>query len=223
MQITEIPFKSFRSGKSFTNLASKLGMGWSAPIKLPEPIRIWKRLCEYIAISDYGAIHFLVQGDDGRTQYLYGDKSLPEDMSDTDGFILIPWGEPLRLRGCGTHIKMYQSGSVIVIDIEAKSSRIKYMYQVQFDLRKSNEIELHYYHCLSGYNTFVGLAEKPDNYIDWPLKESQPYHKKALRIDTLGVNGGDTHPDPDPAVTKKWATVYESSLKDGGYRVQELR
>ena len=166
MKITEIPFKSIRHGADVVNLAANIGLGWSAPIKLPEPIRIWKHLCNYIAVSEYGAIHFLIQGDDGRTQYIYGDKILPESMQETDGFILIPWGEPQSVRGCGTHLRMYQSGAIIVIDFEAKSShnaRLKYQYQVQFDLRNSNELEIHYYHCLSGYNTFVGLAEKPVN------------------------------------------------------------
>ncbi len=194
MRITESIFKSIRAPQQFTELRGVPGISWSAPIKLPTPIRVFGKTCTHITLNKHGVIRFIVPKANGRNQFLYGDKHLPESIDKAkDGFLFIPWGDLQRLNGCGVSIKLYQVGSVVIIDFMTKceyNSRLKYMYQVQFDVRQPNIITAHYYHCLSGYNTFIGVVEKPDTFAEFGLKENQPYSKKALRFDT-NLDAGD--------------------------------
>ena len=102
------------------------------------------------------------------------DKEVPDSMDMVEGGnLLIPWR--------GNHRYL-----ILVIDYKTKdkyNSEI-YMYQMQFPLVERNVVEFHYYHCVSGYNTVVGVANTVDDIVSWDIKPNQPYMKKALRIDT---------------------------------------
>ncbi len=186
MRITEAEHNPINPPKEYLEIGDKPGLGWSAPIALPMPIRAFGKLCTHITLSEYGAIRFLVPKENGRKQFLYGDKNLPEGIDKVDdGFMLVPWGEPQRLRGCGNSTKLYQVGSVIVIDFETKrdyGEQITFKYQVQFDVRQPNIITVHYHSCVSGFNTFIGLVEKPDTFVS--LDRILPHASVALRFDS---------------------------------------
>ena len=232
MKVREIPFIGRRPNSSAVTLNGKPGIGWSRPLLLPEPVRFNGNLCSYFNLSHYGAIR-LSAGKDGSEHYLGGDTTLPEGVDKTaSGWLIIPWGENIKLSGCGVHVKMYKADGVIVIDYEVKDAdnpRLKYLYRVEFPLREANIIRCYYYHCVSRYNTYVGVVKEPKDFIEWPLKENTPYMKKALEFDTSADTEEPKPVEPpvqptpqppiEPPTPKDWQNVYESHL----YRVQELR
>ena len=229
MNITEIPFKWLR-GQGDRELKGEGQLSWSAPYKLPLPARIFGRPQEFINFSNYGGVRFPfdITGD-GRVHYAIEDGTLPEGIDDfKKGFSLVPWGEPQRINNCGNTRQVYVVGDIIVIDVVSSShfeKRMKYSYQIQVPTRQPNIVEFHYYNCQSGYNTFIGAVEKPDNFIGWDLlKPLQAYHKKALRIDT----SLDTTAIIDPVITidpvtpsdNDWKTISRYADYGVNYRVQ---
>lgn len=184
MKIIETDYNYIPVPKDATSLGALPGRGWSVPIAFPTPVRINGNIVAYFNLSEYGAIRFS-EAKDGEYGYLPEDAHLPSSIYETDnGYMLVPWGELQRLKTCGVDVKMWQTGSIICINYKTKSTsdgRI-FLYQVQFDVTKPNQITVHYYHCVSGYNTFVGAVLETDDYVDWDIKPNTPYMKKALRF-----------------------------------------
>ncbi len=205
MEIIESKYNHIDHPKEYLEIGDKPGLGWSAPIALPMPIRVFGKVCTHITLSEYGAIRFLVPKENGRKQFLYGDKNLPEGIDKVDdGFMLVPWGELQRLRGCGNSTKLYQVGSVIVIDFETKrdyGEQITFQYQIQFDVRQPNIITVHYHSCVSGFNTFIGLVENPDTFVlfDKILPHASVALRFDSRLDMAGVEDEEEAPVAPPA------------------------
>lgn len=187
MKIIETDYNYIKVPEDAVSLGARPGLGWSGPIAFPTPVRINGHVVSYFNLSSYGAIRF-AEAKNGVYDYLAKDTSLPESIFKTDdGYMLVPWGEVQRLRSCGVDVVIFQVGNIICINYKTKSpygGHRNFMYQVQFDLNQPNQISVHYYHCVSGYNTFVGVVLEPDDYADWQLKPNQPYMKKALRFFT---------------------------------------
>ena len=135
--------------------------------------------------------------------------------------MLIPWGEPQRLMACGAGVQMWYEGSKVYIKYVTKNPlnlRMKYMYHVILDAKKPDIIQVHYYHCLSGYNTFVGAVLDPTDYDNWPIKENTPYMKKALEFN-LGTLTPSLPVIDKPDVTG-WEVVGDYTDEGRVYRVQ---
>ena len=188
MKVREIPFKGIRFTDEITgaqDLRPLVSRTWSGPIQLPEAVRLFGKMCGYFNLSAWGGLRFTEAT--GRYHYWSEDGALPQDVSDTKkGWLLAPWGELQRLATCGTTIEMFKFGGIIVVDFNVKDDMAvrHYQYQVQFDLRKPNIVEFHYYNCTSKWNTFVGAVADPDQFVSWNMKENQLYARKALQIDT---------------------------------------
>ncbi len=182
MKVKEIEFIGRIKPKEVVKL--DVSNGWSAPTKLPVPIRFNNVLCTHFNMSEYGAIRFTQAT--GNYHYWSEDKKLPSGIAETDkGFMVVPWGEPMRLRGCGVSVEMWEDNGTIVIEYKTKStydSKRVYMFRVEFPVREHNVVRVYYYHCVSGYDTYVGAVLKPDDFVSWPMKENQPYMKKALEF-----------------------------------------
>ncbi len=246
MKVKEIPFIGRRRPADIKSIHNLSNLGWSGPITLPIPIRFNGIICTHCVVSSYGAIRFTQASNSaGKWSYWDTDKVLPEDISETEkGWMIIPWGELVKIMGCGVSICLYEQDGNIVFDYDIKSSydsNRKYTFRVEFSASEANIVRCYYYHCVSGYSTFIGIAKEPDNVVSWPLKENVPYMKKALEFDTSADEAEEpevTKPFPphSPFVpdapisppfppknpmgpTKNWQTVYEAH----NYRVQELR
>jgi len=242
MQIREVAFSPVRCGNVFTKISDMSGLGWSPPIKLPAAVRVFGKVCEFISLSGYGAIRFILPGPDGRLEYLYGDSQVPMSMDNlTDGYMIVPWGEPQRLVGCGLSTKLYQVGSVIGIEFVTASrtdKHRKYLYQLEIDIKRPNVITVDYYHCVSGYATVVGVAGDPKDYAEWSTPESQPIMKKALEFITeAGIPVPEPTPEPEPIEPDpepehypipepgripRWDTTYDWDDINFSYRIEEV-
>ena len=185
MKVKEIPFVGRSIPTEAQDISHMPGGSWSAPIKFPLPVRFNNQLCTTFNLSKYGAIR-LSSGKDGTYHYLPGDRSLPASIDQTkDGWMIVPWGDNIRMAGCGITVLMWRDADKVVIDYTVKNQldpHIKYMFRVEFPTKQPNTVEIHYYHVVSGYNTYVGVVMAPDNFCEWTLKETQPYSKKALRF-----------------------------------------
>ena len=256
MNIKEIPFAGIRFTKDIkdaVNLKISASRTWSGPIALPEAVRIFGQLCSHFNFSAWGGIRFAEAS--GRYHWWAQDSTLPQGLDETKkGWLLAPWGELQRLATCGTTFELFQVNSIIVIDFNVKDNMLSrhYQYQVQFDLRKPNIVQFHYYACKSKWNTFVGAVAEPDNYINWDIKENQLYARKALEIDTTPITGEIINTDGDnsnspfgniPTVTPttnlpipptssgsmpntdpvETPSLYRTVFEGSGYRVQELK
>ena len=200
MDVKEIPFKGYHQTANAEDLSKYMGHGWSAPIKLPAAVRFNGQLCRYINISEYGAIR-LSEGQSGVYHYLPQDNHLPTDLGSFKGACtIVPWGEDLKMRGCGTVLTLDLVGGSVVINYKVKNrinSRQIYMFRVEFPLGRPNTVRVYYYHVVSGFNTYVGVELSPENFIEWPLKTEQPYMKKALEFLCVGAPAVDK-PDNGP-------------------------
>jgi len=222
MKVKEIIFKGRIKPSQFEELNQKPGTGWSSPIQFPQPIRFNGNICTYFNLSSYGAIR-LSAGKDGKYHYLGGDTALPEGISKTkSGWIVIPWGENIRLSGCGVSVALYEQNGIVVIDYEVKNAGtgVKYLYRVEWPLREPNIMRCFYYHCETGFNTYLGVAMDPEESIEWPLKENTHYMKKALEFDCSDADVVEPPVEPPidpPYPIVDWVTVRETPT----YRVQE--
>ena len=197
MQIKEIPFTGRLAPADATDITRKIGRGWSAPIKLPLPIRINGALCQYVNISAYCGIRF-AEAKNGDYHYMPGDRYLPEDLTNLkDGYLLIPWGE-LQKFSCGCSVKLWQVGGIVCISFDTKSqvNDRKFMYRVEFGAGSTANV--YYYHCVSGYDTVVGAALDPTDTEMWPIKETRPYMKKALKFTLKKTERLEDPPIPTP-------------------------
>ena len=226
MNITEIPFAGIRNTDPDTiHMKTYPGRSWGRLTKPLQAVKLFGAELESFTMNSYGAIR--LKGSWGK------DKEVPQSMDLVeDGLLLIPWGQPQILNSCGTLVDMFVANDRLVIDYKTKDkyNSEQYMYQMQFPLSEPNIVEFHYYHCVSGYNTVVGVANTVDDVVSWNVKPNQPYMKKALRIDTTpeakpyqqptSPNGKPFNtpfgPKPETPVGE-WRTVYEGA----GYRVQE--
>ncbi len=217
MKMKEIPFKGRRvpeDAKDLNYLTS--GISWSGLIELPEPIWFNGRLCSYCNISPYGAIRF-GEARDGRWHFDPSDKYLPEWLDGfKGGYVVVPWGDNIQVRGCGLHIKMWfdKREAAVVFDylVRNKHNHQKYMFRVEFPMREKNVCRIYYYHCVSGYNTYLGVVLEPDDFIGPDLKPDQPYMKKAVEFLCVAEKKEETHgpgpmPDEDPGEGYEWKLV----------------
>lgn len=185
MQITEIPFKGIQPGEDakILSLKDKPGNGWSGLQVLPVGLTLFGCRQAAYSLSNYGAIRF---GD----KYFIADKVLPLGLDEFESDnIVVPWGEQQKLNSCGTAVDVFVQDGSLVFNCKTTNkfnTREVYQYQVRFPLARPNIVQVHYYHCVSGYDTFVGAVNQAgDDFISWPaLKQNQPYMKKALEIDT---------------------------------------
>ena len=209
MQIKEIPFTGSQIPKNVMNIAPQVGQQWSPPIKLPLPVRIDGKPCLYVNISEYGAIR-LAEAKDGHYTYMSEDGNLPASITEfKDGYCIVPWGELQRLSGCGKSVRIYQRKKVVVIDFVTGSryNKERYSYRVEFI---DNKVRMYYYHCVSGYDTYVGMVLDPTDSIEWVLKENQPYMKKGLEITFDEQEEGSPAPAViDELVSDKWSSIYK--------------
>jgi len=250
MHVNEIPFVRRPTPKHFHELNLEPGTDWSGPIQFPQPIRFNGKLCVYFNLSAYGATR-LSAGKDGKYHYLVGDTTLPESIGKTDsGWILIPWGENIRLTGCGASVALYEQDDTIVIDYVVKNAgdpQTHYTYRIEFPLREPNIIRIYYLKCVKEINTYVGVAMAPSEFLNVELRE---FIKKALEFDCSTAGSEEIikpqpeptpEPEPDvpepqptppstpfgPAVPKPsdsdandWRTVYKINDVNYAYRLQ---
>ena len=215
MKVQETDYNYIKVPKEAVSIGALPGRGWSVPIEFPVPVRINNHSITHFNLSEYGAIRFSA-AKTGRYTYMAGDRQLPSSIFDTDdGYMIVPWGELQVLKTCGIDVKMFETNGTVVINYETRSaySDAKYLYQVQFDVRKPNAIEAHYYHCVTGYTTFIGAVLEPDNYVDWGLKEDRPYMKKALRfiIDSAAEEPIVFGPTKPIVPVSDWGTLHKSA------------
>ena len=236
MKIEAIPFAGLTAPKDAVDITQKISLGWSAPIKLPLPVRINGVFCQYVNLSNYGAIRF-AEAKDGRYHFMGGDSQIPIDMSKiVDGYLLIPWGE-LQKFTCGCHVKMWQTGGKVSISFETKSEYGLGLFIYRVEFSGADIIEVHYYHCTTGYETIIGAALAPGQTAVWPEKEHFPYMKKALRfyfengipVDTTPAPEQkpmgpvtDNSPTTEPPLSSPADAVWETKYLGSNYRVQEL-
>ena len=191
MKAIEIPFKSLRLTADAVSIKNMAGMGWSRHQQLPVPLRLWGTQISHFQLSAYGALRFW-------DSFIYEDAAIPASMIEAEAKpLVIPWGTLQRLSTCGTRVDMFVSNQRLVFDFETVNklnTNEKYFYQVQIPLNERDIIEFHYYHCVSGYDTVVGIAGL-DDFFDWPLKPVQNYSRKAIRFD---VSKSADAPDDKP-------------------------
>ena len=193
MKATEIPFQSLRPTTGAVSIKNMAGMGWSRHQQLPVTLRLWSTQVSHFQLSSWGGLRLW-------DEFLYKDEIIPASLIEAEAKpLIIPWGTLQRLSTCGTRVDMFVSNQRLVFDFETVSklnTNEKYFYQVQIPLDERNIIEFHYYHCVSGYDTVVGIAGL-DDFCDWPLKPVQNYSRKAIRFD-VSKSSADAPDDKPP-------------------------
>jgi len=231
MRIEAIPFNGRTVPGNAYNYFNRIdNFGYSAPLELPKPVRLFGQDIDYISIGRYCQILL--------GKWWMENRDIPDNW---DGFnhgpLLLPFGERQFLRACGTAVNMWVTDDdVVVISINAKDHHRKahFQYQIHFPLRTPNIVEYHYRNVQTGFNTLVGILGPDSEVAEWTeIKADFTYVKSALRF-VLNESANQPEPTPEPVPTptpqptptptpqpteKIWSTVYEGN----GYRVQEQR
>lgn len=220
MEIKEIEFVGRTLPSSFISLKSKPGLGWSGLTKLPQPVVLFGKKHGIYSLNQDGMIRF-------SERYSVDDKVVPISIDDiVSDFILIPWGQSQRLNTCGTEVAFFLQNGTLVWDFKTKdrySLKEVYSYRVEIPLSEHNIVRFYYYHCVSQYDTWVGVVNKSGvDTIDWPIKPTQPYMKKALEINTH-IESAPTLPGFETPPVVDSTTLWKTVWNDEHYRLQSIK
>ncbi len=217
MNATIIPFAGVQL-EAGIELNKTPGLDYSAPIALPETIHIFDDDADYFCLGRYGEI---LPGGWHEEEW-----KILDTLADYKGPILIPFGEPMMLLTCGTHVRLARLGDRIVIDYDVKDLRRarRFMFQVHFPLREPNIVEFHYYNVQTGFRTLVGVKSITGLVAEWgAFDPDRPYHKVALRFDTAnhaaaGSGPGGAEPTTEPSPTAPAPGAKPTRPPRPGYR-----
>ena len=181
---TECDWITYFEGESLTTKISSLN--WSSPIKPILPITMFGKSISKFQIGKYGQLKFLTYPD-GRFKYSDKEFELPESINKLEeGFQIIPFGEPIKIKGCGITVTHGIKGSLYIVNFNALSlyNGSRQQFQVIFDTKKHNEVKVQYKSVLTGYNTIVGAVGESYTGEQWYPLENHKYHNTALLINT---------------------------------------
>jgi len=199
------------------------GLNWGAPNIPRAPITVFGRQVDKFMVGKYGQLKFLTYPD-GRVKYSDVDSELPETINHlSEGYQVIGFGEPLKVKGCGVTVKHGIGDSNYIIEFNAihKYTHLRQRFQYVFPLKEHNKIIVNYRSVTTGANTIIGAVANPGTGDQWEPLAYHAYHNTAVMIDT--AVDIETTPTIDPPVVPtpeedEWRTVYDGA----GYRVQEI-
>ena len=137
--------------------------GHSSPIDLMGPVRLFGKDQRYISVSPNWMIN-LLQDDRGNIEYRGRPKQLPDAVVDPDdGYMLIPFGEQMYIRTCGTMAKVWVLSDRSVVSVITKNAFTKKLiiFQLHF-LYGSEVVEVHYWKAMTGHSTIIGACGKTE-------------------------------------------------------------
>ncbi|MEA1998779.1 MAG: hypothetical protein U9N61_05590 [Euryarchaeota archaeon] len=172
--------------------------GYSAPIDLGGPARLFGRDQRYISIGPHSMIN-LLQSRGQNLEYKGRPKQLPSGVvNPDDGYLFVPFGEQMFMRTCGTHAKLWTLPDRAVISVVAKHAFTKDMviFQIHF-LYNTEIIEVHYKRALTGNQTVIGICGEPGEYSDWGCNRYEELGGTAIQIDTR-IQGEEEPADVKP-------------------------
>lgn len=198
------PINNVRISDSLSNL------NWSGPIKPLLPINVFGKSIKAFQIGKYGQLKFLTHPEKGWFVYSSKEHNLPQSIDKLiEGWQVIGFGEPFRLRGCGVGVYhgTVDGNYVITFDCINLYNNLRQKWQYVISARKYNEIIVNYKSVFTGYKTIVGAIGDPkkNNADSWYPLENHNYRYTALLFNT-SPNIYDEHEDeviidkPEPVV-----------------------
>lgn len=192
-------------------------LNWSGPIRPLAPIKVFDRQVIRFQIGKFGQLKFLTYPD-GRFNYSDQEFELPESITELkEGYQVIGFGEPLKIKGCGATASHGLAGSNYVIEFNAIHlyTGLRQRWQYVFPLKQHNIIIVNYRSVVTGHNTIVGAVGEPGTGDQWYPLETHQYRNTAILIDTnaeatdeVTLPNVDTPYEPDqPPAIKEWGDI----------------
>lgn len=212
-------------------------LNWGGPVKPLAPIKVFGKQVAKFQIGKYGQLKFLTYPD-GRFNYSDKEFELPESIDKLrEGYQIIGFGEPLKIKGCGTNVSHGLAGSNYVITFSAIHlyTGDRQRWQYVFPLKEHNKIIVNYRSVVTGVNTIIGAVGKSGTGDQWVPLENHDYKNKAVEIDTNADAGEelppddvvideppvDPDPDIDPVVDWKTSYSWHNAGDNYEYRLQQ--
>ena len=158
---------------------------YCGPIDLLGPVRLFGRDNRYITVGPDWMISVL-QSRGENLEYRNRPRQLPSMVvNPEDGYLIVPFGEQLVMRTCGTLAKLWTLEDRTVISVIAKNAftRKLVIFQVHF-FYNTEIIEVHYKKAMTGHQTVIGACGEQDDYLEWGCNAYEELGGTAIRIDT---------------------------------------
>ena len=186
MKITSVLFNPRPEPKdAFSFIRELSDRSYTAPRDLKGPVRLFGRDNRYISIGPHWMINVL-QTTGQNLGYKDRPKQLPSlVVNPTDGYLIIPFGEQMAMRTCGTKAKIWTEPDRTVLNVVAKNAFTQDLiaFQVHF-LFNNGLVEVHYTKATTGNQTVIGACGAPDDYTEWGCGAYESLSRTAIIIDT---------------------------------------
>ena len=187
--ISKIPYNSRRVPKDAISIILHLNdQSYSLPFDLGGPFSCFGRDQRYFSIGPNWMIN-LLQSKGQNIEFSGRPKQLPYPFVEhEDGYLLIPFGQQMAMRTCGTSAIMWVESDRAVVEVVAKDAFTgrSIAFQLHF-LFALEAVEIHYKSAITGSRTVIGACGKPGEHTEWGCDAYENLSHTAIRIDMTEV------------------------------------
>ena len=200
-------------------------LSWGGPVRPLLPITMFGKQVDKFQIGKFGQLKFLTYSN-GKFKYSDKDCELPESINKlSEGYQILGFGEPVKIKGCGVSVTHGIEGSnyVITFSVIHKYSGDRQKWQYVFPLRHHNKVIIILKSVRTSVNTIIGAIGAPGTGVQWGNLVNYEYHNKALLVDTYAVAAPEPTPEPTPEpIVTDWKDIFvwQDDVNSYQYRLQ---